>query len=67
MVAVRERRPLSTGAAASVAGCDRATIRRAIENGELRAFRLGPHGNYRIDREALAEWMRSAHPEGEAA
>ena len=55
---VVERRPLSTGAAAHRAGCDRATIRRAIESGELEAVRLGRHGNYRISREALDAWMQ---------
>ena len=56
--AVAERRPLSTGAAARRAGCDRATVRRAIERGELVGFRLGPHGHYRVSRQSLQEWLR---------
>jgi excisionase family DNA binding protein len=61
--AVPERRLLRTGAAARRAGCDRGTIRRAIEKGELIAFRLGAHGNYRIPVDALEQWKRPASEE----
>jgi excisionase family DNA binding protein len=57
-VVLAGRRSLSTGAAAREAGCERSTIRRAIERGELSAVRLGPTGNYRIAREELARWLR---------
>ena len=54
---------MSTGAAATVAGCHQTTILRAIEKGELPAFRLGRHGDFRIEPEALSEWMRPATEE----
>jgi excisionase family DNA binding protein len=56
-----ERRPLSTGAAARVAGVHSTTIWRAIREGELPAIRLGPHGDYRIRLEALEAWLLPAH------
>lgn len=50
--------PLSTGAAARVAGVHPTTVWRAIREGELEAVRLGERGDYRIRREALEQWMR---------
>ena len=62
------RSPLSTGAAAAVAGCHPVTIWRAIERGDLEAVRLGPTGAYRIDPRSLEEWLRPAHnPEEETS
>ena len=52
---------VSTGEAAARASCHRTTILRAIERGELRALRLGAHGDYRIPRESLEQWLRPAH------
>jgi excisionase family DNA binding protein len=43
--------------------CDVVTIRRAIQAGELRALRLGRHGDYRIPVDALEKWLRPAQPE----
>jgi excisionase family DNA binding protein len=60
------RRPaMSTGEAAALASCHPTTILRAIERGELRAYRLGPHGDHRIEAAALEEWMRPATEENE--
>ena len=53
-------RPVLTGAAARLVGAHPATVRRAIERGELEAYRLGPRGAWRITEEALREWARSA-------
>jgi excisionase family DNA binding protein len=59
---VDRRRPLiSTGAAATVAGCHPTTILRAIERGELEAVRLGRRGDHRVFVDALDRWM---HPVG---
>jgi excisionase family DNA binding protein len=54
------RRLLTTGGAAEIAACDPATVRRAIDRGELRALRLGRSGGYRIPREALEARLRPA-------
>jgi excisionase family DNA binding protein len=58
-MAVR-RPPISTGAAATAAGCHQTTILRAIKRGELEAVRLGRRGDYRVTVDALNEWMRPA-------
>ena len=57
MTVVR-RSPLSTGEAAALVGCHPTTVLRAIQEGELRAFRLGPNGDHRIRADALEEWLR---------
>jgi excisionase family DNA binding protein len=49
---------MSTGAAAALAACHPTTILRAIQRGELQAVRLGRHGDYRIDAEALEAWLQ---------
>ena len=54
---------LTTRAAADTGTCDVVTIRRAIQAGELRAVRLGGHGDYRIPTDALEDWLRPAQPE----
>jgi len=46
--------------------CDVITIRCAIHAGELRALRLGSHGDYRIPIDALEKWLRPAHDPEEA-
>ena len=56
---VELRRLLTTAEAARVAACSQVTIRRAAESGRLRALRLGQRGDYRIQPDALNEWM---HP-----
>ena len=48
---------MSTGAAAASPSCDRTTILRAIQRGELEAVRLGRTGDYRIPTDALAAWL----------
>ena len=60
----RGRRLISTGGVARIAGCDTATVRRAIFRGELQALRLGKRGDYPIPVNAVAEWLRPAS-EGE--
>jgi len=57
----RSRTLISTGAAATVAGCHPTTIRRAIDRGELEAYRLGERGDRRLTMEALTRWLRPAH------
>ena len=42
----RGRRLITTGGVARIAGCDTATVRRAIFRGELQALRLGKRGDY---------------------
>ena len=49
---------LTTAAAARVVSCDRATVWRAIQRGELEAVRLGKRGDYRIPRDALEAWLQ---------
>ena len=56
---------LTTRTAAAVAPCDVITIRRAIHAGELRALRLGSHGDYRIPVDALEDWLQPAHDPNE--
>ena len=51
---------MTTSEAAAIAGCDPVTIWRAARSGELPAIRLGPRGSYRIEPEALEEWL---HPD----
>lgn len=58
-----ERRLLSTGAAARLAGCHPTTIWRAVERGDLEANRLGGHGHYRIRRDALDRWLGAEQQE----
>lgn len=53
---------MTTRTAADTAACDVITIRRAIARGELRALRLGSHGDYRIPMDALEEWLQPANP-----
>ena len=55
------RSPLSTGEAAALVGCHPTTILRAIQEGELRAFRLGPNGDHRIRAKDLQSWKQPAH------
>jgi excisionase family DNA binding protein len=54
---------MSTGEAAALASCHPTTILRAIQRGDLQAVRLGRHGDYRIEAEALARWLRPTTPE----
>ena len=56
---------LTTRTAAAAAACDVITIRRAIHAGELRALRLGSHGDYRIPVAALEKWLQPATPENQ--
>ena len=55
---IARRSPLSTGEAAALVACHPTTVLRAIERGELPAFRLGHNGDHRIRREALEKWLR---------
>ena len=42
-------------------GVSSPTVRRAIEDGRLKAARLGPPGHaVRISREAIADWLQEA-------
>jgi excisionase family DNA binding protein len=59
----RGRLLLTTRSAADTAACDVVTIRRAIQAGELRALRLGRHGDYRTPVAELEAWLRPAQPE----
>jgi hypothetical protein len=54
-----EPRSVLTGTAARLAPCHPATVRRAIERGDLEAFRLGPRGAWRITPDALHRWRRT--------
>jgi excisionase family DNA binding protein len=54
-------RLLTTRGAARLAGCDSATVRRAIARGELEALRLGKRGDYRIPAASFDRWLRPAH------
>ncbi len=56
---------ISTGAAASVAGCHPTTILRAIERGELEAVRLGRKGDHRVPVDALNQWLRPTGSDNE--
>ena len=49
---------LTTGSAAELASCHRATILRAIAAGELEAVRLGTRGDYRIPVAAFEAWLQ---------
>jgi excisionase family DNA binding protein len=62
---VTSRRSLLTTRTAAAAACDVITIRRAIHAGELRALRLGSHGDYRIPVDALEKWLQPATPESQ--
>lgn len=47
-----------TTAVADISGMDAATVVRAIQAGELRAFRTKPNtGHYRIKQSWLDEWL----------
>lgn len=49
---------LSTGRAAKALHTSDDTVRRLIEQGELKAERLMPHGHYRIRLQALREYAQ---------
>jgi len=53
-------RSVLTGTAARLVDCHPATVRRAIERGDLEAFRLGPRGAWRITPDSLRDWQRHA-------
>ena len=55
---------LTTRTAAATASCDVVTIRRAIQTGQLRALRLGRHGDYRIPADELEAWLQHAQRRG---
>jgi excisionase family DNA binding protein len=55
---VSGRRPLLTGAAARLAACHEATIRRAVRAGDLPAVQLGPRGHLRIPVVELERWLK---------
>ena len=57
---VARRSLISTGTAARLAGCHPTTVWRAIERGELQAFRLGANGDFRLRAEALDAWLTPA-------
>ena len=54
-----EREYLSVAETAMLVGVSSPTVRRAIEDGRLKAVQLGPKGHtVRIASEALDEWLR---------
>jgi excisionase family DNA binding protein len=55
------RQFLTVKRAADITDCHPATVRRAIERGELDAVRLGRRGSYRIRPAALGDWLTPAH------
>jgi len=57
-------RSVLTGTAARLVDCHPATVRRAIERGDLEAYRLGARGAWRITPDALHRWAHTA-PEGD--
>ena len=59
------QRSVLTGTAARLVHCHPATVRRAIERGDLEATRLGPRGAYRIRLDDLHQWHRPARDPGE--
>ena len=61
-----ETRLLSVRDAAGIAGVSEKTIRRAIDNGELSAQRVGAR-TIRLRHEALTEWVNSDPTGGVAA
>jgi excisionase family DNA binding protein len=52
--------PLTAGQVAQRAGCSRVTVWRAIDRGELEAYRLGARGTYRVRPEAVEAWLQPA-------
>ena len=52
------REYLDAGEAATIVGLHERTIKRAIQRGELRAFK--PAGQIRVRREDLNEWIESS-------
>ena len=51
---------MTAGEVALRAGCSRVTVWRAINDGELPAFRLGARGTFRVRPESLEEWLLPA-------
>lgn len=58
-------RSITVGTAARLTGYHPSTIRRALQRGDLEGYRAGARGMFRIPPEALHEWLRPAHEEGE--
>ena len=64
MHAMREisrERTLTVGIAARLTGYHPATIRRALQRGDLNGYRAGRRGMYRIRPAALDAWIQPAH------
>ena len=59
---VRDRELLHVKQAAAELDVHESTIRRHIAAGELRAFRLGANGRYRIRRGDLEQFLLQAGP-----
>ena len=55
-----QRPLLTTRAAARLAACHEANLRRAVRAGNLPAVRLGKRGNLRIPVDELERWLRPA-------
>ncbi len=53
-------RSITVGAAARLTGYHPATIRRALQRGDLEGYRAGRRGMYRIPANALDDWLRPA-------
>jgi excisionase family DNA binding protein len=53
-------RSITVGTAARLTGYHPATIRRALQRGDLEGYRAGARGMYRLNPEALAAWLRPA-------
>jgi excisionase family DNA binding protein len=49
--------PLTLAQAAKVLGVHQSTLRRAIANGSLKAFRLHPTGNYRVTMDEIERFI----------
>jgi excisionase family DNA binding protein len=54
-------RSITVGTAARLTGYHPATIRRALQRGDLEGYRAGARGMYRIPPRALQDWLRPAH------
>jgi excisionase family DNA binding protein len=60
MRVIRRERTITVGTAARLTGYHPATIRRALQRGDLDGYRAGRRGMYRIRPDALNDWITPA-------
>jgi excisionase family DNA binding protein len=53
------KRAFTTGDIAQICHHSRETVKRWLENGEIKGYRVGPHGHWRVRAEELASFLKN--------